>query len=427
MTTGPGRAAIAVERGGERPVEDRVRPGRVVAHHGAQPERQAVDQDGFGGLRLGQRGDEVAADLDGRPVVGSLAAMARDPVVHLGVARPGRRQEPGPAVAGQPPGRRQPEPALAAARPAEGEDQRAATSPPSRPATAATTAANRARPSRRGRPRRPAAARGRGTSPIAERRRRHRPRSPHRSDDRPGQHPADDRHEPAETDGADAIDGRRHARRTRRPARPGRPRRLAAARRRPAARARRRRPRRTPAPATTGPLPPGRTARLASAATWIARTTTRATTPPDPMAGSLRAISACAASRASSASVVSARPSRWTAPLATAIAPTARTAARVGTGSPRTTITRPPTAPRPRAPTRPYAAAPVASRDELRTGIRVSIPNAAAISPTRPRGGPHPTGTGRWTSAGSTPNTPRMASARAPSPAARRQRCGRRP
>ena len=133
-------------------------------------------------------------------------------------------------------------------------------------------------------------------------------------------------------------------------------------------------------PATTGPLPPGRTARLASAATWMARTTTSATTPPDPMAGSLRAISACAASRASSASVVSARPSRWTAPLATAIAPTARTAARVGTGSPRTTITRPPSAPT-TAPTRPYAAAPVASRDELRTGIRVSIPNAAAISP----------------------------------------------
>ena len=121
----PGSRRDRLERGGQRSVEDRVRPDRVVAHHGAQPERQAVDQDGFAGLGLGQRGDEVAADLDRRPVVGSLAAMARDPVVHLGVARPGRGQEPGPAVAGQPSGRRQPEAALSAARPAEGQDQRA--------------------------------------------------------------------------------------------------------------------------------------------------------------------------------------------------------------------------------------------------------------------------------------------------------------
>ena len=82
---------------------------------------------------------------------------------------------------------------------------------------------------------------------------------------------------------------------------------------------------------------------------------------------------------------------------------------------------------RPRAPTRPYAAAPVASRDELRTGIRVSIANAAAISPP----GRSAALTRRGPAGGRAPGRRRTRPGWTSGPSAvaatRRQRCGRRP
>ena len=99
--------------------------GSLVAEQSAQPERQAVDQDGFVRLGLGERGGEVAADLDGRPIAGRSARWR--------AIRSSSSGSPGHAVArnqarplaGEPARRGQPEPALAAARAAEREDQRA--------------------------------------------------------------------------------------------------------------------------------------------------------------------------------------------------------------------------------------------------------------------------------------------------------------
>ena len=200
--TGPRRDRL--ERGGQRSVEDRVRPRRIVAHHGAQPERQAVDQHGFCGFRLGQCGDEVAADLDRGPVVGSLPPMARDAVVHLGVARPCRGQEPGPATLSEPARRRQPETALPAARAAQCQDQRAGHVTAIPMATEVTTAAN---PSSTVAPRMspstcrssaheeqpdPDADEGADRDPATER-------------DRPGEQPGHDGHQRNRESGADAI------------------------------------------------------------------------------------------------------------------------------------------------------------------------------------------------------------------------------
>ena len=55
------------QTGRDRAVEDRVDGTRVVAEEGAEPEREAIDQDRLFGRRRPYGGDEVGTHLDRRP------------------------------------------------------------------------------------------------------------------------------------------------------------------------------------------------------------------------------------------------------------------------------------------------------------------------------------------------------------------------
>ena len=120
----PGPRRDRRERSGDRAVEDRIGPDgsspRSALSHSVRP---SIRTGSAGSVARGPRRDRCRRRSSASRR--ALAAVAGDPVVELGVARPGRREEPGPAAARQPPGRGQPEAALAAARAAEGEDQRA--------------------------------------------------------------------------------------------------------------------------------------------------------------------------------------------------------------------------------------------------------------------------------------------------------------
>src|SRR4029079_16915408 len=113
------------ETRGEGAVEDRVDIGRLVAEDRAQPEREPIDEDDLASVRPRKGRRELVSDLDRRPRRGPGSLVACDPVVELGVAGPGRREEPDtPGVSGQPCRGGQPERALPAAGATEDEDER---------------------------------------------------------------------------------------------------------------------------------------------------------------------------------------------------------------------------------------------------------------------------------------------------------------
>ena len=99
---------------------------------GTSSPRSVLSQSVKPSIRTGSSGTVAAsaatrsvADLDRRPGGRPRRAVAGDPVVELGVARPGGREEPdAAALAGQPGRGGESEPALAAPRPTERQDQR---------------------------------------------------------------------------------------------------------------------------------------------------------------------------------------------------------------------------------------------------------------------------------------------------------------
>ena len=408
--------------------------GGIVAEEGAEPEREAVDQDRLVGLvRAMAAARSVPTSIVGQ-AAGRARAVAGDPVVELGVARPGRRQEPdAPAVAGQPCRGGQAEPALAAARAAEGQDQRLSHAAPRARLIAATRRGDERRPPRvssidraepvavelaprrahdrdaaanpdadperpaeRTRrdaaselPRRPTTASRRATAATTASagptRAANQAPNPAARDASPGEQDRDDRERPADGRGDDE-------------------RRAATAR------------------------PPAVDARLASAATSAASTRMSATAPPGPTAGSLRARSARAGSGARSASAVSASPSRWSAPVRTVIAATASRLARTGSAAPsQRRAARRPTSPTSDADDRERgrAARHLVGRADREPGQQrergTQRPADRARARRRAIGRARrdrrtvtlkPRPTGRRTSAGSTPKTPADMAAR---------------
>jgi hypothetical protein len=111
-------------RRGDRAIEHGVDRRRAVAEQRAEPQGQAVDEDRLRRLGAVDRPGQVVADIDRRPLGRALGPVTPYPVVELLVADPRRREEPRPALAGQPPRGREAESALATARAAQREDQR---------------------------------------------------------------------------------------------------------------------------------------------------------------------------------------------------------------------------------------------------------------------------------------------------------------
>ena len=113
------------EAGGDGSVEDRVDVGDVVAEEArsatASSRRSATGSSGSVRARAAAR--SVPTSIVGQ-AAGRSRAVPGDPVVELGVARPGGREEPGATAVRQAGRGREPEAALAAAGPPERQDQR---------------------------------------------------------------------------------------------------------------------------------------------------------------------------------------------------------------------------------------------------------------------------------------------------------------
>jgi hypothetical protein len=130
-----GRAALenGRQRVGDGTVDQGIDLEQLVADEGADPQRQAVEEDDPTGLDRAQGGREARADLDRRPGLRPDTTVTGDPAVELGVAGPSRREVGDGLSPGEGRGALQAEAALAAPRAAEDEDETTLTGPrPSR-------------------------------------------------------------------------------------------------------------------------------------------------------------------------------------------------------------------------------------------------------------------------------------------------------
>ena len=377
--------------------------------------------------------------------------MAGDAVVDLGIARPGRGEEPCPAGTGQRSRRGQAEPALAAPRPTERQDQRPGH---------ATLTAMRQRPEDRrqteldGRPEDVAVDLAAGVDQTE--RRRQAGAHPGRNGQR--QRRPSRRRAPLAMTTATTVspETTTSTPRTRLRNQPPKPTSRSSTGSQAGCRVRPlpgrspgdqhgRHPRRGHGGGQGGRCEPARrraSRASASAATWAARTRTSATAPPEPIAGSLRAASAAdAVARQQRVGGVGQPVEMQRAAQDGQGTPRRRSRPGSGQGRRGGRAGSPASTPM-RAPTSPYAPAPVVSAETDRPGSAWSIDTAARIS-ARPAPAPR-RATGCSVVGGLVPpvtgwppgcaraldrrRTPRGSSVRrATCAAARRRRSGRRP